>query len=72
MKVVSPLSKVVVPVVDTLLIAPSIMFVPVKLNALVFFMPLVNLEFDTFNVPALVTASPLKPYTSPKFCIVKV
>ena len=37
------------------------MFVPVKFNALVLVMPLVNLVSDTFKVPEFVTALPLKP-----------
>ena len=55
---VVPLSIVVVP--SAPLTAAS-MFVPVKFNALVLVMPLVNLVSDTFKVPEFVTASPLKP-----------
>ena len=73
MKYVLPLSIVVVPVVAvSSAIAPSIVFVPAMLNVLVFLIPLVNFESVIFNVPALVTALPLKPYTSPTFANVNV
>ena len=69
-KVVVPDATVVVPFVP--LIVPLIVLVPVKFNALVFVMPLVNLVFSTFKVPELVTASPLKLFISDTFFIVKV
>ena len=58
-KVVVPDLTVVVPFEPTTV--PLIVLVPVKFKALVFVIPLVNLELSIFKVPALVTADPSKP-----------
>ena len=75
MNTVLPLFTVVLPKPE---IAPSIVFIIVdvfvlfNVKSLLFSIELVKVVSSTFNTPPLVTAAPLKPYTSPTFLKVNV